>query len=332
MKIMFYALREDEKPALAEWEAANKDVEVVATDELLTPETAKLAAGFDGVVTFQQLPYTRETLQVLADLDVKNLSLRNVGIDNIDVDAVNEFGIKVSHVPSYSPNAIAEHSVIQLTRLLRRTPEYDKKIAQRDLRWAPEIGKELRMQTVGVIGTGNIGRVAINIFKGFGAKVIAFDPYPNAELAAEGIYVDSLDELFAQADVVTLHAPGLPANDHMINAETIAKMKDGVFVVNVSRGNLIDTDALIAGLDSGKIAGAAIDVYEDEVGLFNADWRGKVFPDARIENLLNRDNVLVSPHTAFYTETAVGQMVKIAMDANKTFIMGQVPDVVAKFN
>lgn len=331
MKIFFYALRDDEKPAFEAWKAANTEIEVGATDQLLTPETAKLAEGSDGVVAYQQKSYDRETLTALAEVGVKNLSIRNVGTDNIDFEAAKELGFQISNVPSYSPNAIAEHSVIQLTRLLRRTPEYDVKIAERDLRWAPEIGKELRMQTVGVIGTGNIGRVAIKIFQGFGAKVIAFDPYRNADIEAQGLYVDSLDDLYAQATVISLHVPGLPSNNHMINDESIAKMQDGVFLVNVSRGNLIDTDALIKGLDSGKVAGAAIDVYENEVGLFNEDWRGKEFPDARIENLLNRNNVLVTPHTAFYTETAVQQMVEISMDANKAFNKGETPAVAVKF-
>lgn len=325
-KIFAYGIREDEKPALQEWATAHPEIEIDFTSELLTPETAALAQGADGAVVYQQLDYTRDTLAALANVGVKSISLRNVGTDNIDFDAAREFGFKISNVPVYSPNAIAEHSIIQMSRLLRRTKPLDAKIAKHDLRWAPTIGREVRMQTVGVIGTGHIGQVAINILKGFGAKVIAFDPYQNDKLAAEGLYVNSLDELYAQADVISLYVPGVPANHHMINDESIAKMKDGVVIVNCSRGNLVDIDAIIAGLDNGKISDFAMDVYENEVGLFNEDWSGKEFPDAKIADLIARPNVLVTPHTAFYTTKAVEEMVHQSFDAAVAFSGGQTPE------
>ena len=331
MKIFAYGIREDEKPSLNEWIAAHPEVEVGYTDKLLDPETAKLAEGADAVNVYQQLDYTRETLTALHELGINKMSLRNVGTDNIDFDAAREFDFSISNVPVYSPNAIAEHSMIQMSRLLRRAKALDAKIAKHDLRWAPTIGREVRMQTVGVIGTGHIGRVAINILKGFGAKVIAYDLYRNAELEAEGIYVDTLDELYAQADVISLYVPGVPANHHMINAESIAKMKDGVVLVNVSRGNLMDIDAVIAGLDSGKISDFAMDVYEEEVGLFNVDWSDKEFPDAKIADLIARENVLVTPHTAFYTTKAVLEMVHQSMDASLAFINGETPAIAVEY-
>jgi D-lactate dehydrogenase len=327
MKIFAYGIREDEMPALQSWIEAHPNVEVGFTSELLTPETAVLAKGADAVDVYQQLDYTRQTLTALHELGIHKMALRNVGTDNIDFDAAREFGFEISNVPVYSPNAIAEHSMIQLSRLLRRTKELDAKVAKHDLRWAPTIGREMRMQTVGVIGTGHIGRVAINILKGFGAKVIAYDIYRNPELEAEGIYVDTLDELYAEADAISLYVPGVPANHHMINAESIAKMKDGVVLVNVSRGNLMAIDDVIAGLDSGKISDLAMDVYEEEVGLFNVDWSGKEFPDEKIADLIARENVLVTPHTAFYTTKAVLEMVHQSMDAALTFIEGQTPEI-----
>ena len=170
MKIFAYGIREDEKPSLNEWIAAHPEVEVGYTDKLLDPETAKLAEGADAVNVYQQLDYTRETLTALHELGINKMSLRNVGTDNIDFDAAREFDFSISNVPVYSANAIAEHSMIQMSRLLRRAKALDAKIAKHDWRWAPTIGREVRMQTVGVIGTGHIGRVAINILKGFGAK------------------------------------------------------------------------------------------------------------------------------------------------------------------
>ena len=320
MKIVSYSIREDEMPALKTWEKAHPDVEVQVESELLTPESAAKAQGADGVVVYQQKPYTRETLQALHDAGINKMSLRNVGTDNIDMDAAKELGFQITNVPVYSPNAIAEHTIWLMGRLLRREPEYTAKIAKRDLRWAPEIGREMRMQTVGVVGTGHIGRVVIDILKGFGAKVVGYDVYQNDQLKAEGLYVDSLEELYQQADIITLHVPSLKENIHMINDDTIAQMKDGVIIVNAARGDLIDTDALIRGLDSGKIKAAGLDVYEKEVGVFNEDWEGKQFPDERLDNLLNRKNVIVTPHTAFYTETAVKNMVEISHNCNVQLI------------
>ncbi|HEY4399103.1 MAG TPA: D-2-hydroxyacid dehydrogenase [Lactobacillaceae bacterium] len=329
MKIFAYGIRDDELPALNAWRAAHPAVEVAYTTELLTPQTAHLAAGADSAVVYQQLPYTRETLTALAQEGVTNMSLRNVGTDNIDFDAARDLHFNLSNVPVYSPNAIAEHSIIQMSRLLRRTKPLDAKVAQHDLRWAPTIGREMRMQTVGVIGTGHIGRVAIQILQGFGAKVIAYDKYPNPDLA--DLYVDSLDELYAQADVITVYVPGVPENHHLINAASIAKMKDGVVLINVARGNLMNLDDVIAGLDSGKIGDFAMDVYEHEVGLFNQDWSNQAFPDAKIADLIARENVLVTPHTAFYTTKAVQEMVYQSFDAAVSFANGQTPNIAIEF-
>ncbi|MCT4395740.1 D-2-hydroxyacid dehydrogenase [Periweissella beninensis] len=331
VKLFAYGIRDDEKNALTTWRNQHPEVELAYTDELVTPSTAALANGASAAVVYQQLPYTRETLAALAQNGVKSISLRNVGTDNIDFDAAREFGLQVSNVPVYSPNAIAEHSIIQMSRLLRQTKAMDAKVAKHDLRWAPTIGREVRMQTVGVIGTGHIGRVAIKILQGFGANVIAFDPYPNPELAQSGIYVDRLEELYAQADVISLYVPGVPANYHLIDAAAIAQMKPGVVLVNVSRGNLMDLDAIIAGLNSGQIGDFAMDVYEDEVGLFNEDWSDKPFPDPKIAALIKQENVLVTPHTAFYTTKAVYEMVTQSLDAALMFATGQTPAIAVEY-
>ena len=323
MNIFAYSIRDDELAAIDSWQALHPNVTIGYTTDLLTPQTAHLANGATSVVAYQQLDYTRQTLQALAQNGVTNLSLRNVGTDNIDFDAASELGFNISNVPFYSPNAIAEHSIIQMSRLLRRTKSLDAKIMHHDLRWAPTIGREMRMQTVGVIGTGHIGQVAIQILKGFGAKVIAYDKYPNQELQTEGLYVASLDELYAQADVITLYVPGTPANHHLINKTSISKMKPGVVLVNVSRGSLMDIDAVIAGLNTQQIGDFAMDVYENEVGLFNRDWSHQSFPDAKIADLIARDNVLVTPHTAFYTTKAVEEMVHQSFDAALAFAQGQ---------
>lgn len=325
-KIFAFSIRNDEEPYLKEWATAHPEVEVDYTDKLLTPDTAALAKGADGVVVYQQLDYTPETLQALADLGITKMSLRNVGVDNIDMAKAKELGFEITNVPVYSPNAIAEHAAIQAAQILRQSKRMDEKMAKGDLRWAPTIGREVRDQTVGVIGTGHIGRVFMQIMEGFGAKVIAYDVFKNPELEKQGYYVDSLDDLYKQADVISLHVPAMKSNYHMINAETISKMKDDAVLVNVSRGPLVDTAAVAKALDDGKLFGFVMDTYEDEVGVFNEDWTGKDFPDPLLKDLIDRPNVLVTPHTAFYTTHAVRNMVVKAFDNNLAMVEGKQPE------
>ena len=313
-KIFAYAIREDEKPFLKEWEDAHKDVEVEYTDKLLTPETAALAKGADGVVVYQQLDYTAETLQALADNGITKMSLRNVGVDNIDMAKAKTASI--TNVPVYSPNAIAEHAAVRCLHPASR--QAGRKVAV-DLRWAQPSAAKFVTKWLGLLVRVTSVK-SYQIMEGFGAKVIAYDIFRNPELEKKGYYVDSLDDLYKQADVISLHVPDVPANVHMINDKSIAKMKQDVVIVNVSRGPLVDTDAVIRGLDSGKIFGYAMDVYEGEVGIFNEDWEGKEFPDARLADLIARPNVLVTPHTAFYTTHAVRNMVIKAFDNNLNWL------------
>ncbi|MCK8624016.1 D-2-hydroxyacid dehydrogenase [Apilactobacillus xinyiensis] len=321
MKIIAYGVRDDEMPYFKEWEQENPQVEVQLEKRLLDDSTVLEAKGCDGVVAYQQKPYTESVLNKLGQFGIKSLSLRNVGVDNVDNAAVKANNIKVTNVPAYSPQAIAEFTVTELMRLLRRTKKFDQKQANGDLTWAPDQADELNKMTVGVFATGRIGRAAINIYRGFGAKVIAYDIYHNPELEKEGIYVDTPDELYAKSDVLSIHAPAVKENEHMLNDDAFSKMKDGVWILNPARGTLIDTDALIKALDSGKVAGAALDVYEDEVGVFNKDFGSfDKIPDERLKDLMQRENVLVTPHIAFYTKTAVQNMVKFSMSANKDLI------------
>ena len=332
MKIFAYGIRNDEKPALEDWKSAHPEVEVDYTQELLTPETAALAKGSDSVVVYQQLDYTPETLKALAEAGVTNMSLRNVGTDNIDFETAKALNFNISNVPVYSPNAIAEHAAIQVAALLSQAKVMENKVQKRDLRWEPTIRREVRDQVVGVVGTGHIGRVFLEIMQGFGAKVVAYDVYRNPELEAEGVYVDTLDELLEQSDIVSLHVPHIPGvNDQMINAETIAKMKDDAVLVNVSRGLLVDTDAVVAALDSKKLFGFVMDTYEGEVGVFNKDWSENGLEDKRLDDLISRENVYVTPHTAFYTTHAVREMVHQSFDAAVAFAKGETPANAVKY-
>lgn len=327
MKIFAYGIREDEQPSLENWKQANPDIDVDFTDKTLTPKTAELAKGANGVVTLQTTPYERESLKILSDFGIKSISIRNVGYDNFDFQDLKDFDIKLSNVPVYSPNAIAEHAVLLIGRLIRRIPEVDQKFDNGDFTWAPTIGKEYREQTVGVIGTGHIGRVAIQMLQGFGAKVIAYDVYRNKDIEKQGLYVDTLEELYQEADVITLHVPLTSDNAYMIDEKAIDQMKDGVYIVNCARGELISNDALIKGLDSGKIAGAGLDVLDHENNVFGQKW-GSIenLPDPTIKNLAERINVILTPHNAFYTETAIHNMIEISFNSNKDLIEGKIPD------
>lgn len=320
MKIIAYGVRADERPYFDAWQRAHNEVELQLVDDLLDESTVIQAKGSDGVVVFQQAPYTDAMFAKLNELGIKNVSLRNVGVDNINGTTVNKLGIKVTNVPVYSPAAIAEFTVTQLMQLLRRTKEYEQKFAHQDFRWAPQISKELNKQVVGVIGTGNIGRAAIKIYQGFGAKVIAFDKFHNEAIEKQGLYVDTVEDLYRQATVVTLHIPLFASTQHMLNQAAFAQMKDGVFIINAARGPLVDENALIQALDSGKVAGAALDVLEEETKVFNHNLTGQEIDYPIFTNLFERDNVLISPHTAFYTDVAVKNMVNISLDNNKALI------------
>ncbi|KRL04265.1 D-2-hydroxyacid dehydrogenase [Liquorilactobacillus oeni] len=314
MKFIAFNVRSDEEKYFKAWEAQN-DLQVRCVSGPLTNDELDSVAGYDAVLALQTGTYPQDMFKKFKEYGVKVFSIRNVGVDNIDLKAAKENGVLVTNVPAYSPNAIAEFSVTQLMQLLRNITLFRNKVAAHDFRWAPYVGKELRTLTVGVIGTGRIGRAAINIYRGFGAKVIAYDLYPNPTLEKEGIYVDSYEELFKQADVITLHMPATPSDHHLIDKKAIAQMKDGVYIINTARGALIDTEALISGIKEGKIAGAALDTYENESPIFNNDLRNKELTDSLFKQLLELDNVLITPHVAFYTETAVENMVTIALNS-----------------
>jgi len=325
MKIYVFGVRGDEEAPLKKWASENPDVDIDYTTDILTPETADNAKGFDGVCTVQRTPYAREALKKLHDFGISKLSVRNVGTDGFDYKDLNDFGFTLTNVPVYSPNAIAEHASFLVGRLLRRVPEFDKKFEHGNFQWAPTIGTEISGKTVGVIGTGHIGSVFARIMQfGYGAKVIAYDIDPNPALENLGIYVDSLDELLEQSDIISLHTPLEPQDYHMIDADAISKMKQGSYIINCARGGLVDTDALIDGLDSGKIAGAGLDVLDHENGIFQKDFGSiDAVPNEKFKNLAKRDNVIITPHTAFYTKKAVHNMVYEAMDTQVELLSGK---------
>ncbi|VTR59507.1 D-lactate dehydrogenase [Serratia fonticola] len=248
---------------------------------------------------------SREVLEELAALGVEILALRCAGFNNVDLDAAKELGIKVVRVPAYSPEAVAEHAVGMMMCLNRRIHRAYQRTRDANFSLEGLIGFNMHNRTAGVIGTGKIGVATMRILKGFGMKLLAYDPYPSAqalELGAE--YVD-LKTLYAQADVITLHCPLTPENHHLLNADAFSMMKDGVMVINTSRGALIDSSAAIDALKQQKIGALGMDVYENERDLFFEDKSNDVIQDDVFRRLSACHNVLFTGHQAFLTEEAL---------------------------
>ncbi len=318
MKIIAYDVRDDEIPYFNKW-SQEHNVEIKLVKDYLTLNNVNLAQDFDGISSVQLKPYSTALIDQMHQNGIKYWSLRNVGIDNIDLDAVKRNHIVLTNVPAYSPDSVGEFSVLSALRLLRQSKAYEHKMREGNFMWAPNIGKELHELTVGVISTGHIGGTAIKYFQGMGCHVIAYDLYHKP--AYQDLYVASLDDLFAQADIIDLHSPLTPQTRHMISDDAIAKMKTGVYIINTARGEIIDTDALIRGLDSGKIAGAALDTYENEAPIIEHDFKSfNNIPNEKLKNLMKRDNVVITPHNAFYTHTSVRNMVYTSLNNNEALI------------
>lgn len=294
--------------------------EITFIEERLTPATAKLAAGHDATCSFVNDEVPAEAVHTLKDLGVKVLLLRCAGFDSVDLAAAKECGMPVLRVPAYSPESVAEQGAALLMSVNRKSHLAYERSTKFNFDINGLDGVALVGRTAGVIGTGKIGQCMINILKGFGMKIIAFDAFPNPNLGLE--YVE-LDELYARSDVISLHCPLMPATKHMINAETIAKMKDGVMLVNVARGGLVDSVALADAVEAGKFRGVGMDVCEVEHEYFFEDRSDVKDKDATLARLLANDKVVISGHLAFLTEEALNAMAEISLSNAKAFLAGE---------
>lgn len=321
MKVLFYGVREVEVPLFHE---LNKkfgyDLELIP-DYLNSKETAEKAKGFECVVLRGNCFATKEVLDMYKSYGVKYLFTRTVGTNHIDVKYAKELGFKLAYVPFYSPNAIAELAVTHAMTLLRNIGHIRAAQFKGDFTWNKDlISKEIRSCTVGIIGTGRIGLTAATLFKGLGAKVIGFDEFKNP--GADGIleYRDTVEALLEEADVVSLHLPLTDGTYHMINKDRIKHMKDHAILVNTGRGGLVNIDDVVEALESGKIKGAALDVLECETLYVNQKIDPKKIEGTVVETLMGMDNVVLTGHFAFFTETAVDNMVSTALDNLKVEI------------
>ncbi len=275
----------------------------------LSAETASGAKGAQAVCIFVNDQADCACLETLSVLGVKLIALRCSGYNNVDLAAARALGLTVVRVPAYSPHAVAEHTVALLLALNRKIHRAYNRVRELNFSLSGLVGFDLHGKTIGIIGTGKIGRIAAQIFRGFGTEVLAHDPCPAQEWAAtHGVRYVECDTLLAASDVISLHVPLLPETHHLLNAQTLARVKPGVFIVNTSRGKLIDTGTLIAALKAGHIGGVALDVYEEEEGIFFEDHSGEILQDDELSHLLTFPNVLITAHQAFLTHEALSEI------------------------
>lgn len=310
MRIAFFDAKAYDKPSFERY-GAEHGIKFKFYETKLTEDTAELARNCDGVCTFVNDTLNADVLEKLADLDCKYLALRCAGYNNVDMKAAGDCGLRVVHVPAYSPHAVAEHAMALLLTSVRRI--HKAYIRTRDFNFSLNgmTGFDLYGKTVGVVGTGRIGRVFIDICKGFGMKVIAYDKFPAKD--ADFPYV-SLEELLSQSDIISLHCPLTDETRHLINCETIQLMKKGVVVINTSRGALIDAECLLEGIKSRRIGAACLDVYEEETDYFFEDLSGHILNDDTLARLISMPNVIVTSHQAFLTEEALSNIAETTVN------------------
>lgn len=273
-------------------------------------ETISLARGFDAVCIFVNDYVNADMIQELYDMHVKGILLRSAGFNNVDVKAAED-KIVVLRVPSYSPEAVAEFAMGMLLTVNRYTHKAYNRTREFNMSLNGLMGVDLYHKVAGIVGTGKIGQAMIRICSGFGMQVLAYDPYPNPKLDVD--YV-SLEEIVKGADVISLHCPLTSETKHLVNRDTIGRMKDGVYLVNTSRGGLIDTDALIDGLVAGKFGGVGLDVYEEEEGIFYEDKSNEIMRDENLARLMTFPNVLITSHMGFFTKEAMQAIAKMTLE------------------
>ena len=303
IKVAFYDAKEYDKPSFEHFGSMH-GITFRFLETKLNEDTADLARGCAAVCVFVNDTVSAAVIDRLYEVGVRIIALRSAGYNNVDVQAA--FGkIHVVHVPAYSPYAVAEHAIALLLTSVRRIHKAYNRTREFNFSLNGLTGFDFHGKTVGVIGTGKIGRIFIDICRGFGMKVIAYDRFPAPD---SGIEYVVLDELFARSDVISLHCPLTDETRHMIDAAAIEKMKKGVVIVNTSRGGLIDAEALLEGIKARKIGAACLDVYEEEADIFFEDRSGHILNDELLSRLISMPNVIITSHQAFLTEEALNNI------------------------
>ncbi|QDP00151.1 2-hydroxyacid dehydrogenase [Thalassotalea sp. PS06] len=289
----------------------------------LSRQTVELAQGFQAVCVFVNDVVDHHVLEQLHTFGVNVVALRCAGFNNLDLKAARQFNIKICRVPEYSPEAVAEHTVGILLTLSRKFHKAYWRVRENNFALDGLMGFNLHGKTIGVIGTGKIGLATIKILLGFGCQVHCYDPYPNPDLQTLGAKYVTLDDLFSQSDIISLHCPLTPDTKHIIDSEALAKMKTGVVIINTSRGGLVDSNAIIGGLKSRKIGFLGLDVYELESELFFEDLSDDIVQDDIFTRLLTFPNVFITGHQGFFTEEALITIAQTTLDNIETLLSGK---------
>ncbi|AND84682.1 lactate dehydrogenase [Clostridium tyrobutyricum] len=306
MKILVYSYRMDEAKYLDKF-SKKYNVEIELCKEGPTLENANLASGFN-CISIITTPVDRNLIKKFYEVGVRFISTRTIGYDHIDIKSAREFGIHVGNV-TYSPNSVADYTIMMILMISRKIKTIMERSNVQDYSLKGVQGKELQNLTVGIIGTGRIGKTVIKHLSGFDCKMLAYDIYKDKKLNQYVEYVN-LKELFQKSNIITMHVPATKDNYHIIDKNSITLMKEGVFIINTARGSLINTDDLIDGIEKKKIGGVALDVIENESNIYYNDLKCQVLDNRDLAILKSYPNVIVTPHTAFYTDQAVSDMVE----------------------
>lgn len=320
MKIAFFSTKSYDREFFDKYVSTH---EIIYFEAPLNEQTANLAAGCNAVCVFVNDKLTASVIAELAKAGIKLIALRCAGFNNVDIAAAKANDIKVVRVPAYSPHAVAEHAVALILALNRKTHKAYNRVREGNFSLERLTGFDLYGKTVGVIGTGKIGEAFCEIMLGFGCRVLAFDLMENKELAAKGVVYLPLLEVFQQAAIISLHCPLNEQTKHIINGQTLRVMKEGVMLINTSRGGLIDTMSVIHALKTGRIGYLGLDVYEQEEKLFFNDLSENIIQDDMIMRLLSFPNVLITSHQGFFTEEALIQIAETTLGNIDDFEAGR---------
>lgn len=321
MKVTVYNCREfDEKKLFLKY-GNELQMDLVLCEDFPNQSNAILAKGSECIDIFtSKMP--KELLRLFWEYGVKYVVTRTIGYDHIDVKAASALGMKVANVP-YGPYGVAEYTIMLILMTIRKMKRIIERTNIQDYSLKGIQGRELKDLTIGVIGTGRIGRAVLKNLSGFGCRLLAYDIYENEEVKEAGVSYVTLEEMWKRADVITLHIPLTDENRCMINQKVISQMKDGVIIINTARGGLIDSEALISGIESGKIGGAGLDVIDHEFGLYYNDLKSDIIKNREIAVLRGFPNVTLSHHMAFYTDDCVETVIKNSLIGCRYFTEGK---------
>ena len=320
MKILFYGAKPYDIESFDQLLPEYPGLEITYIEANLVPETAPLAQGYEGVCAFVNADLSAPVIDRLASCGIKVILMRCAGYNNVDLKCAARHHIPVLRVPGYSPEAVAEHAMALALTANRHTHKAYIKCRENNFALTGLMGVDLYRKTAGIVGTGQIGLAMARICKGFGMEVLAYDPHPRQDL--DWLTFVSLDELLRRSDLISLHCPLTPDTRHLINADSIAKMKDGVILVNTSRGALIRTEDLIAGIRDHKFFAVGLDVYEEETEYVFEDLSDSILQTSTVQRLLSFPNVVLTSHQGFFTREALGSIARTTLDNAKAFQAG----------